>query len=461
MKARPTPLQGALLLCACLLAGPEALFAEGGAALPPALGGDRPLDSFPESAKLRASLFTNEIAGPREGVLARRPKVYVNEYGSFRLSSLRSGEAFYAILAAAKGRDFPTYAQGSWIFKRTMDDGRFIQAKLFLKSDPACFIRIYPWGDRSRMDLVLYGAVLNKDITLPVPFETAIVAPLSDIIEWSSGVVDWALFSPRPGDYEGLLAFSAAIRRHLQGLRYVDDGGLDAEGRAIFIATGRAQTKNPGLNCSGFAQWVVDGLLSPLGADLPGAAALSEKHPELRAASVDPAIEARFDPFFGLDWTRNLGAAAADAREPSRAHSVTENDIRLEAFALFSSAADPMTGGLPYDHFPAYDVDSGYPIRGLKALLYLLAVNEPGNAYLASVSRMDTTGLRRHYHVALLLPYFSEDGNFRVDLFESAAETSLGALLARAPGDYVHLVRLSPGYSGGAATTAFSPPRLP
>jgi hypothetical protein len=423
----------------------------------PALGGDRELSAFPESAKLRAGLYARWLAGSRDEVLAGKPFVLTNEYGDFRFSSTRSGDAFYVILAAAKGRDFPLYSQGTWIVKRSVSDGSFIQAKVFLRSDPGCFIRVYPDGQRSRMDLVLYGAVLNKEVSLPVGFDEILASPLSDIVGWSRDSVEWSLFSPRPEDYEGLASFAGAIRKRLPSLRYADDGGLDAEGRPVLIASGQPQGGKPGLNCSGFVQWVVDGLLAPLGAPLPGARELARKHPELRGMDIDPALDARYDPFFGLDWTRNLGQAAAEAREPENAHGTRENDIDLSAFALFASSSDPMNGGKPYEDYPAYNVDSGYRMSGLRAILYVLAMREPGNAYLASLSRQDSTGLRRHYHTALLLPWFDGEGRFKVDVFESAAETSLEAMMRRAPKDYVHLVRLPVGFSAGGD---FAPPNL-
>jgi hypothetical protein len=418
------------------------------------LPGDSGFADFPDSASLRAPLYGSVIAGPRDEVLGRKPAVYTNEYGSWRLSTEKTADAFYLVLSPKRGADYPAFAQGSWIIKRSLADGRFLQAKVFLRSDSGCFIRLYPNGERSLMDIVLYGAVLNRGIPLPVDFDTLVVTPMKTMVAWTEASFDWSLFSPHPGDYSELRAFSKAVRSRLPSLRYADDGGLDGQGRPIFIATGAPQKSSPGLNCSGFAQWVIDGLLSPLGEAPVDPRDMAERHPELRKAGVDPAIEARTDPFFGLDWTRNLGRAWADAYETSHRHSADENDVRISAFALYSSSKDPWNGGPPYDDYPAYDPDSGYQIRGLKALLYVLAMRDPGMAYLASFSRADRTGLRRHYHVAILLPWFDEGGEFRVDVYESDAETSLEAILKRAPLDYVHLVRIAPSRD-------FDPPALP
>ena len=88
---------------------------------------------------------------------------------------------------------------GSWILKRSSPDGVPIQAKVFLRSDPGTFLRIYPDGDRSKLDLVVYGGVLDRDVPLPVPFERAFASTMAEIASWTEDLVDWGLFAPEPG----------------------------------------------------------------------------------------------------------------------------------------------------------------------------------------------------------------------------------------------------------------------
>jgi hypothetical protein len=89
--------------------------------------------------------------------------------------------------------------------------------------------------------------------------------------------------------------------------------------------------------------------------------------------------------------------------------------------------------------------------------LYVLALHEPGSIYLASLSRKSggvIPGLSRHYHVAVLAPYFEPSGEFKVAAFESDVETSVEAIMARVPKDYVHLVRIK-------AERDYDPPAFP
>ena len=127
--------------------------------------------------------------------------------------------------------------------------------------------------------------------------------------------------------------------------------------------------------------------------------------------------------------------------------------MRISPFALVAPGGPPggaaasaaVNGGSIYQAYPAYQLDLGYETAGLEALLFVLAVREPGSIYLASFSRKSggaIPGLSRHYHVAVLAPYFEESGEFKVASFESDAETSVAAIMLRIPDDYVHLVRI-------------------
>jgi hypothetical protein len=436
---------------------------------PPAGRMAPPIRGFPESADIRSAYWMSFFCASEAELDRRAPAVVDNDYGSFLLMGKRSGGCYYAIAAAtapgaASGAEPALYAQGSWILKRSSPDGLPIQAKVFLRSDPGTFIRIYPDGDRSKLDLVAYGGVLNREVPLPVPFERAFSSSLAEIAAWTRDLVDWKLFSPEPGMYREVRAFADETRRRLPGLRYADDGALDENGIPVRIATGERQEEPTGLNCSGFAAWIADGFYRPLTGELLDPRELAARHPEARPTNAAQVYEEKLDPFFGLDWTRNIAKALLDARAPSREHALTESDVRISAFALVAPPASPgsgssaaVNGSSTYQAFPAYQADLGYETPGLKALLYVLALREPGSIYLASFCRKAggaIAGLSRHYHVAVLAPYFEESGEFRVAAFESDAETSVERIMARIPKDYVHLVRVR-------AERDYDPPAFP
>lgn len=415
-----------------------------------ALGGDRSISSMPENADIRRRVWDTMITAPRSTVLAGAPAVERNAWGTWSVSNQPGKDSFYIVIApertvADMRLAFPVYAQGSWIIKRSGRDGSYLQAKIFLKSDTGTFARIYPYGARSRIDVVAYGGVLYREVIVPLPFDEVLRSPFSRIRELTADVIDWSLFAPDPALYGELRIMESAIRARLPALRYADDGAIDQSGRAVLISTGADQVPPAGLNCSGFAKWLVDGIRYPLTGTYLSVAALTDRMLDWRGSSFTIKFEETLDPFFGLDWSRALAREAWAAFHPSRHDdSPLANDVDDPPFALRVKDADPVNGGSAYEAFADNFDDVGLDVRGLKAELFVLASHEPGRFYLAQFNARDRAApnLRRYFHVAALFPYFDESGIFRVTVFESAAETSLDRILADRDYEFVKLVRL-------------------
>ena len=416
-------------------------------------GGDLPVEAIPENDDLRIRLLDGLIQAPPDRALAFRTRTESNIAGRWRIEVIRGSRAFY--VAVVPDLDV-LFGQGAWIIKRDLSTGQILQAKVFLRNDPNTFLRLYPFGDRSKLDLVIYRGVIRQEVVLPIPFRKLLTSPLRDIVAWTKDTVDWDLLSPVPGLYDNLRFMAQSIRERLGGLRYGDDGALDETGKPVLIAGGVPRGE-PGLNCSGFTKWVVDGMLKPITGTWLTVGTLKERNEDLRGSSFTQPYERARDPFFGLDWSWNLGKAVSNALYPYRRNQVTDNDVRVSAFALVDrGSAEPANGGQTYEPYPANFEIGGYRVDGLRPLLYVLAIREPGNFYIASFNRRmgKDLELRQYFHEALLFPYFETSGEFRVRVFESAAETSLDAVLRRYPSEFAHLVRIP-------AQPGFDPPVLP
>jgi len=410
----------------------------------PALGGDGPITAMAENQDIRKRLWDALLVAPRPVAQAYRRTEQRNAWGSWSVSVEKSKSAFYLIFSPKRGDDWPLYAQGSWVVKRSETDGSFLQAKIFLRSDPGTFARIYPAGTRSRIDIVVYGGVLYREVPVPLPFDEVLRSPFSRIRELTSDVIEWNLFSPDPALYRDLRGLASGIRNGLPGLRYADDGAIDADGRSVLISTLAEQAAPAGLNCSGFAKWLVDGMLHPLTGSYLSVALLRERLVDWRGSSFTAGYEEKYDPFFGLDWSRALAKAAWSTFYPTLVDdSPLANDVTDAPFALRVRDADPVNGGSAYEPFSDNFDDAGFDVRGLKAALFLLAAREPGRFYLAQFNARDGDAprLRRYFHIAALFPYFDDDGTFKVAVFESAAETSLESIAGRGY-EFVKLIRM-------------------
>ncbi len=410
----------------------------------PPLGGDSAVSAMAENTDIRKKLWNTLIEAPKSVALAYRAKRETNAWGDWSVSVERGKGAFYTILAPERAGRFSVYTQGSWILKRSDADGSFMQAKIFLRSDQGTFARVYPSGSRSLIDIVVHGGVLYREVIVALPFDEILRSPFSRIRKLTADVIDWELFSPDPGLYRDLRALASAVRQRLPSLRYADDGAIDADGRSVYISTLKNQESPAGLNCSGFVKWLVDGMLYPLTGAYLSVEALRERMIDWRGSSFTRGFEEKFDPFFGLDWSRALARAAWAAFYPSLSNdSPLANDVNDAPFALRVRDAEPVNGGSSYEAFSDNFDDAGLDVRGLKATLYTLAIREPGRFYLAQFNARDPKPprLRRYFHIAALFPYFDDDGVFQVAVFESAAETSIERINGRGY-EFVKLVRL-------------------
>jgi hypothetical protein len=343
-------------------------------------------------------------------------------------------------------------------------DGAYERIRIFLHSDPYTYIQFRPMENgggtgvsvpgitagtagspgrgKSLLDMVVYEAYVVRGLPLGLPIESLLTMPLNEIFN-ALGEFPGRYFDPDPDMYRDLRELIQKVRLELPKLKFADDGAIDENGRYVYINSLSPQTaaeNSGGLNCSGFTKWFVDGLLYPVTGRLLPIAPLKAATAKSGSSLAENYAEIR-DPSFGLDWTRNLALEAAKVfRSPGPA-LVEEVEVRNGNFA---AVIDRRGGQASVRSYPGFLPGAGFGIEGLKPLLYTLAVNEPGCVYLASVN--NETGpaprMRRHYHEAVLIPYFNEYGVFQTAVFESAAETSLNAFIARYPGQMVNLVRI-------------------
>ncbi len=375
-------------------------------------------------------LFTatlEELDRFQERVVTQR-----NGWARVKVSTERSNGAVYILFRNERGGEFPVYSAGSWILKKDGKTGALMQVKIFYRTEPGCYIRLFPQGTRTRMDVYLFDSLLYKAVPLGTSLSVLLTEPFQQILDRTRSVVDWSILLKTADlpSYAPVLTMIGKIRKALPTLPDAEDGAMDRNGKLVFIASLRAQEKLPGFNCSGFAKWVADGIYKPRTGEYLDIEALKEKHISRRGSRITNRFEEERDPFFGLDWTRNIARALAGVKDPE------QQDIR---------------------HVPfwEYREDVGYPIEEIEGILFTLAVLEPGHFYLGSINRefgRDPV-LRQHVHVVVLFPYFTQKGEFRVSVFERNVETDLPFLKKKFNGNFIHLVRIR-------ADSSFDPPRI-
>ncbi|MDR1931463.1 MAG: hypothetical protein LBQ57_01445 [Spirochaetales bacterium] len=395
-----------------------------------------------ENVEIR-ELHADILSAPTNEVINLTRKVFTQRGQDNRVcvQVRKTQEAFYILFLNEEDGRFPVFSRGSWIIKRDLATGDFVQVKIFFHSDPGSFVRIFPdkggaVRGKSLMDLYLFNRRIQHDVPLGGSFVSLLTLPFAAIIETSRGTVNWRGLIP-PVDasaYRNILTMTKTLRARLGRFANVDDGAMDSDGRMVFIATLEPQDagKPAGFNCSGFVKWIADGLYAPLTGKLLDIKELKTKHPEARGSFISRRYEDRRDPFFGLDWSRNIALAFARLSPGGQTAGIESSDVR----------------GLPYWK---YMEDIGYAAKDIPAILHYLALTEPGSIYIASVNREFGSDpvLRQHTHVAVLLPVIDAAGKFSCAVMDTTVESSLQRLTGR--GDFIHLVRIK-------ARAEFSPP---
>jgi hypothetical protein len=420
---------------------------------------DLPLGKIADDSALRIRVAASWLNESPARALAQRPLVYTLEGGGrVQIRAEAGQDEFMIILArelltggAASGY-FPGWAQGSWILTRRKDNGEAARIRVFLRSDPYTYVQFRPFsGGKCQMDVVVYDAYLVQSLPLPIPFERLYTMPVTEVLSLAGTKFPRRYFEPQKDDYQEQRRFIEEIRERLPELQFADDGAIDQAGQYVYIETLQPQEppSGAGLNCSGFAKWLIDGILRPVTGQRLAIAPLKAPYGS-RGSSFTDLWEEERDPFFGLDWIRNLASTVRTTLRSADYGGLEEIEIRAEPF---SQVIVRDKSGSSIRSWPGFLENSGYGIEGLHPLLYTLAIDDPGAFYLAAVNTemgppatadnpRGRPRMRQYFHVAALVPYFNEYGVFQIAVFESAAETSFTVFKNRYPGHQVNLVRV-------------------
>ncbi|MDR2541888.1 MAG: hypothetical protein LBC80_00335 [Treponema sp.] len=427
---------------------------------------DLPVAQISDDSILRHRLKDTWFLDPPHRVLSDYTRIESLQTGErVQVSAVEGREEIMIILArermigrvttdtapAAERRptgQFPGWEQGSWMLTRNKATGAGTLIRIFLRSDQYTYIQFRPFNaERSLMDAVLHGGYITRSLPVAIPFDRLYTTPLNDILKLVEGRFPLRYFEPDPAVYKDTRTLVTNVRRHLDRLRYADDGAIDENGNFVLINSLQSQNQAAaGLNCSGFVKWLIDGILRPVTGQRLPIPPLKEPFGQ-RGSSFTINWEERRDVFFGLDWNRNLAAEANRALRSASYSVLDEFEVRNDGFSFVMVSEN---SAFIARSFPGFLSEAGYEIDELRPLLYTLAIDEPYSFYLAAVnneiatptSPRGTPRLRQYFHVAAIIPYFDEFGIFRIVVLESAAETSFNAFRNRYPGHHVNLVRI-------------------
>ena len=398
---------------------------------------NNPEPVFPENTEIR-QIFYDQMTGTNKVAVSTLPEWRVIEETGVRVNffttieSHDDGKYIYFSFSHKSDLEFDKGSIGSYIIKRSLDEYDNInfgikQIKIFYKNNDNSFIRIIPAVDNneSLMEIQLYGKIMQKDIRVPLCLAGLSKRSFAELANLTSNYVDWNFYI---SDYKKLYgddvrALANTIAPLLYYLKDKDDGAINQAGNFVYINSLNLQTENGGLNCSGFVKWIADGLYKASTGQNIDITYLKEKHYNLRGNKWSEKLETEKDPYFGLDWTRNLAYEILKLHEPE-AHlsSVDVNSL----------------------HYETYRPNIGFPLENIKTVLYELAVTNPHDFYLGSLNSKSNEApyLREHTHVLALFPYIDKLNNFQVVVYSRNEKISLDYLKSHWKDNYIHLVKI-------------------
>ena len=389
-----------------------------------------PSPMLPDTSEARRAMLDEMVSS---SFVTNQRKAVTQQNGDIVIyqTRIQNNKQYYIFLPVSEGTDYDIASQGAYIVRRNSFDNSIEQVKIFLHNDENTYARITPHNQYLVMSVYVSGIPFYQSIPVPMSMEQLLISDFHRVQMNTDGIINWDLLSIDTGQpkYQHVRFIVEQIRQALPSLPDAEDGAMDANGNWVFIEELVLQEGQAGLNCSGFAKWVIDGFYGPAMNTYTKIEALKRKHLSYRGNSWSTLQEGR-DPYFGLDWTRNLA---------------------LHMYALQHNIEDiagiePETSDVNTVPVAAYLEDVGFMVDELNSVLYWLAVHEPGTLYIGSVNTDFGANpvLRQHVHVAVFFPYFDDRGKFHVVVMERNVETSITSLSQRYPDSFVHLVRVQP-----------------
>ncbi|MCK5673136.1 MAG: hypothetical protein KAH95_07155, partial [Spirochaetales bacterium] len=260
---------------------------------------------FPENTEVRRNVY-KQMTGTNAEARSVIPELIIIESTGVRVNFFTTienhddGKFIFYSFSHKSDLEFDKGSIGSYIIKRSLDKYDDInygiqQIKIFYKNDDYSFLRIREASksDESIMEIQLFGRGVQNNIRVPLSLAELSRRSFSELAGLTSSYVDWNYYIT---DYRKLYGqdvrvLAETINPLLGFLRDRDDGAIDSSGDFVYISSLEAQDKEGGLNCSGFAKWIVDGIYKPVTGENIDIEFLKEKHYELRGNKWSKKLE--------------------------------------------------------------------------------------------------------------------------------------------------------------------------
>ena len=420
---------------------------------------------IPDSSEIRDYLEEQWFTAPLSEVRQNQPEIRANDNGEKFQIRLEENESTFNVFVAPhavikvnvysdKGmfteeQDlYPGDAAGSWVLIRDKRTGKPMRIRYYFLKDSDVYVQFSPQGKIALADLVIYGNYAARGVPTGMPFSKFYTASFEDVMNITETKLPWSYVLADPQIYHSMKQMAAVIRERLPFISVVNDAMYDENGDLVHISTGKKfenidesdkSEKKLLLSSAGFVKWIADGLVEPLSGGLLKRDPLIQETVFVKDNGRQGVLSQKYDLFFSLNWVRNLASAVISVYAGKIYLSNQSGvDVTINPFA--SSITDKGVANTV-----TFVENSGYTVRVLHSLLYVLAATEPGTFFLGAIRGTDRTvtpEVMAFNECVVFFPYFQDDGAFACNVFMNGKEMSLEDFCYFYADDFVYLTRV-------------------
>lgn len=424
---------------------------------------------IPDSTEIRKSIinswFTQNISELRN----KNSEIRKNQIGETFQIRMEEKVSSYAIIVAPQSylnvdliseqskqtvqmAVYPEGAPGSFVLFRDKASGKSQKIQWYFNPDADVYLEFYENFNKTYADMIVCSSYLARSVPIPVKFNQIFSSSFENVLNWTKNSINWKNIKVIPGQYQETFQMIQIIRENIEKMDYAENACYNENGELYSILTGRKFTlldekgkeyfpeENGRLTLSGagFVKWIIDGLVSEYTGKGTKIQEMLIPTVEYSATSKNGVLSQEYNLSFSLDWCRNLSAKVQSLRLSKDYDFKTGGlDVNQNFFV-----AENINGSLVSS--AGYLKDTGYSIRKLKSLLYVLAVREPSYFYLAAIKT--PSSVKRDEMVfnncAAIFPYFDDAGHFDCAIFMMNSEVSLSDFVSANENSYIHLERV-------------------
>ena len=448
---------------------------------------------IPDSTEIRKGLVQTWFNAPVQDVRAKEPELYKDGIGNEFQVRAEEADGELAIIVAPKtvinfnysngtaGSDYvqqtARYSKntpGSWILYRNSKTGKPLRVRLYFNNDSDVFVEFRENSPKLYADMVVCNAYVARSMPVGFALKKLYTTSFDSLVKMTVRSLPWGQVSVVPGQYHSVLQMANLIRGYLKKMYYQEDACYNEneelysiENNEPFKANTNDAAKNASIDAAvasavnkgmlvmsgpGFLKWITDGIVKTTMGKNTRIEDLVAPTVNYNSLGKNGVIAQNWNLSFTLDWCRNLAVEALNARSSKRrytytmgAKDVTGVDVRISPFV-----ADVVDGNLLQS--TGYSIDTGYALRELKGLLYILAATETRHFYFAAIKQhsADKPENSAFTNCAVLFPFFDAKGKFDCVVYEMGKEFTLSEFIKNHEDSFVHLERVE-------ATDYFSP----